>query len=128
MKKIINFIVGLLIIFGILYLSEFILGIFKITFPAPILGIIILFALLKTGLIKESLIKDISEFMLKYMILFFIPIFVGVIAYKDIISKNLLAILATIFITTTLVIVVVGIFSYNAIKYTRFFKLKRRIK
>ena len=119
MKKIINFTIGLGIIFLILYLSKFILDIFHIAFPAPILGIIILFVLLKIGIIKENWIEDFCDFMLKNMILFFIPIFVGIISYEDLISKNFLAIIMTIVVTTTLVMVIVGLFSYNIIKYQR---------
>ena len=125
MKKVINFTIGLGIIFGVLYFAKFILELAKITFPAPILGIIILFALLKIGLIKENWIEDFCNFMLKNMILFFIPIFVGIITYTDLISKNFLAIIMTIFITTTLVMIVVGIFSYNIIKYQRLKRMKK---
>jgi holin-like protein len=86
-----NFILGLGIVFCILYLSKFILDILNIAFPAPILGIIILFILLKSGIIKENWIESFCNFMLKNMILFFIPIFVGIITYTDLISKNFLS-------------------------------------
>ena len=125
MKKFLNFILGLIIVFLILYLSKWILELFKIDFPSALLGIVILFGLLKIGFVKEDLVKDFCEFMLKHMILFFIPIFVGVIDYYEIISKNLFAILATVFLTTTIVIVVVGLFTYNAVKYQRFYRMKK---
>ena len=128
MKKMFNFLAGLLIILAVLYFCDFILKSLKINFPAPILGIIVLFSLLKIGFIKESLIKDFCDFILKYMILFFIPVIVGTINYFNILSNNLIPILATIFITTALVIVVVGLFTYNAIKFQRLLKLKRGIK
>lgn len=128
MKKIFNFSIGLLIILAILYFCTLILKLLKINFPAPILGIIVLFALLKTKIIKENLIKDFCEFILKYMILFFIPAVVGIMNYFDILSDNLAPILMTIFITTALVIVVVGLFTYNAIKFQRLLRLKKGIK
>jgi holin-like protein len=125
MKKIIDFTIGLLIIFAVLYASKFILSLIKIAFPAPILGIILLFVLLKIGIIKENWIEEFCNFMLKNMILFFIPIFVGIITYTDLISKNFLAIIMTIFITTTLVIVVVGLTSYNIIKFQSLKRMKK---
>ncbi len=128
MKKMFNFLAGLLIILAVLYFCDFILKSLKINFPAPILGIIVLFSLLKIGFIKESLIKDFCDFILKYMILFFIPVIVGTINYFNILSNNLIPILATIFITTALVIVVVGLFTYNAIKFQRLLRLKKGIK
>ena len=127
MKKIINFAIGLGIIFLILYLSKFILNLAHIAFPVPILGLIILFSLLKIGIIKENWVEDFCNFMLKNMILFFIPIFVGIITYTDIISKNFLAITMTIIITTSLIMIVVGLFSYNVIKYQRLRRMKKWI-
>lgn len=128
MKKVVNFTYGSIIVFAILYFCAFVLQLCKITFPAPILGIVVLFVLLKTKIIKEESVKDFCEFMLKYMILFFIPALVGIVAYKEIIYKNLYPILITVFITTTLIIVFVGLFVYNVIKYQRFFNIKKGTK
>ncbi len=128
MKKILNFMVGALIILIIQYLCTIILRALNITFPAAVLGIIVLFLLLKLNIIKEDWIKDFSEFILKYMILFFIPLFAGVIAYYDIISKNLSAIIATIFITTTLVMVSVGLIVENVVKFRRLFNIRKSQK
>ncbi|MBQ8635791.1 CidA/LrgA family protein [bacterium] len=126
MKKIINFIVGLVIVFAVLYCCNFLLKLLKISFPAPILGIIFLFILLKKEIIKEELVKDFCEFILKYMILFFIPSFVGIIRYLDIVSKNIWAILLTVFLSTAIVIVFVSFFMENAIKFQRLAKIRRR--
>ena len=128
MKKIFNFLIGLLLIFAVLYFCQIFLQLLKINFPPTILGIMVLFFLLKSKIIKEELVEDFCQFILKYMILFFIPIFVGTMNYYDIISQNLLAILATLFVTTTLVIVTVGLFTYNAIKFQRLYDLKKRLK
>lgn len=126
MKKSFNFIFGALIIFAILYLSRFILNYLNLAFPAPILGIMLLFLLLELKIIKEDLIKDFCEFILKYMILFFVPAFVGVMNYADIVSKNIWVILATILLTTPLIIIFVGLFTENSIKFYRYFRLKKR--
>ena len=128
MKKIFNFTIGLLIIFAILFFCKFILNISKITFPASILGIIILFLLLKFEIIKENYIKDFCEFILKYMILFFIPAFVGIINYLDIVSKNLWVVLLTVFLTTALIIIFIGFFVEYTIKFKRLYKMKKGIQ
>lgn len=120
-----NFIKGLVIVFLIQYFSFYILKFFKIPFPAPILGIIILFSLLKLKIVNETLVEDFCNFILKYMILFFIPLFVGIICYFDIIAKNFWAILLTIFITTTMVMVIVGLFVENMTKLIRLAKFKK---
>lgn len=125
MKKILKFIIGLLIVFAILYFCNFLTTFAKIAFPAPILGIIVLFVLLKTKIIKENWVEDFCSFALKYMILFFIPLFVGMINYFEIISKNFWTILLVIFLTTTLVVVVVGLYVENVIKFQRLKRIKK---
>ncbi len=128
MKKILNFLIGASIIFSIQYFCVYLLKILHVSFPAPILGIIVLFTLLKTGVVKENLIKDFCNLILKYMILFFIPLFVGIISYFDLIAKNFWAIIFTIFATTILTLAAVGLYAYNAIKFKRFFEIKKRRK
>jgi len=125
MKKILKFLLGLGIIFSINYLSAFLLKTLNIPFPAPILGIIILFVLLNTGLIKEEFVEDFCSFILKYMILFFIPLFVGVVSYAPVLLKNFTAIFMTVLITTTLVMIIVGLSFEWIVKLKRMFYIKR---
>ena len=128
MKKFLNFIIGFLIIFGILFFCKFLINLTRITFPAPILGIIVLFILLSLKIIKEEWISDFCKFILKYMILFFIPAFVGVIEYFDIISKNLYPILATVFITTILIMVITALFIDNIVKFKRLHNIAKKVE
>ena len=128
MKKFLNFIIGFLIIFGILFFCKFLINLTRITFPAPILGIIVLFILLSLKIIKEEWISDFCKFILKYMILFFIPAFVGVIEYFDIISKNLYPILATVFITTILIMVITALFIDNIVKFKRLHNIEKKVE
>ncbi len=127
-NKIKNFLKGIILIFLVQFFSYFILKLLKIPFPSAILGIIILFFLLKFKIIKEIWIKDFCNFLIKNMILFFIPFFVGIVCYSDIILKNFWAIILTIFLTTTFVIVFVGLFVENVVKFTRLLKFKKRKK
>ncbi|MBQ8848404.1 MAG: CidA/LrgA family protein [Candidatus Gastranaerophilales bacterium] len=124
MNKFLNFCLGILIIFIIQYLSIFITKSLNIIFPAPIFGIILLFIFLKIGLIKENWIKDFCEFIIKHMILFFIPMFVGIMVYQDLITKNFLNFFLIIVLTTSITGISVGLFIENIIKYKRLKKLK----
>ena len=124
MNKFLNFCLGILIIFIIQYLSIFITKSLNIIFPAPIFGIILLFIFLKIGLIKENWIKDFCEFIIKHMILFFIPMFVGIMVYQDLITKNFLNFFLIIVLTTSITGISVGLFIENIIKYKRLKKFK----
>ena len=83
---------------------------------------LLLFLLLKLKIVKEEFVEDFCNFILKYMILFFIPAFVGIMVYLDIVSKNIWAILLTVFLSTAIVIIFVGVFVENLIKYQDWFR------
>ena len=114
--------------FGILCLIQTVcnlaLTVLNIKFPAPIMGIIVLAFLLRLNIIKKEWVKDICELFLKYMPLFFVPLFVGIIVYYSLIEENLIPILVNIAITTSLVIIISALFVENVIKFVRFYKIR----
>ena len=76
--------------------------------PGSLLGMILLFTALVTGVLKESMVKDACSVIIKYMVLFFVPAAVGIMAAWDIVSANFAAIITAAVVSTILVIVVVG--------------------
>ena len=83
-------ILGFVILIILQFISNLIIGILPIKFPAPILGMVIFVILLQAKIIKEEWIKNICELLLKHMALLFIPLFVGIIVYFDLIKTNIL--------------------------------------
>ena len=114
--------------FGILCLIQTVCNLaltaLSIKFPAPIMGIIVLAFLLRFNIIKKEWVKDICELFLKYMPLFFVPLFVGIIVYYSLIEENLIPILVNIAITTSLVIIISALFVENVIKFVRLYKIR----
>ena len=114
--------------FGILCLIQTVCNLaltaLSIKFPAPIMGIIVLAFLLRFNIINKEWVKDICELFLKYMPLFFVPLFVGIIVYYSLIEENLIPILVNIAITTSLVIIISALFVENVIKFVRFYKIR----
>lgn len=115
--------------FGILILLQFIsnliISILPVKFPAPILGMVILVILLQAKILKEEWIKNICELFLKHMALLFIPLFVGIIVYFDLIKTNILPILLAVFLITTLIMVFTALFVETIIKFTRLARMKK---
>lgn len=106
------------LILVILALGEYISSIISnfIVIPGSIIGIIILFLLLKIGIIKIDKVEDISNFLLDNMAIFFIPAGVSLIQSLDIISSNIIVLAITIIISTILVMVVTAIVVEKMIK------------
>ena len=121
-----KYLIGFFVLCLIQYVCNLFVKITSIPFPAPILGIVVLFVLLQFNVIKRDWIKDICGFILKYMPLLFIPLAVGIVSYYGIIEKNLVPILVNVIGTTTLTLLLTAIFVENVIKYVRLQKLRKQ--
>ena len=106
------------LILVILALGEYISSIISnfIVIPGSIIGIIILFLLLKIGIIKIDKVEDISNFLLDNMAIFFIPAGVSLIQSLDIISSNIIVLAITIILSTILVMSITAIVVEKMIK------------
>ena len=108
-KSMLNFTLGFIILISFYYLSIFILSFIPIKLPPTILGLILFAIALICGLIKEKWIEKTCNWLIKNMAMFLLPFLGGLVAYQDLIFKNLVPILLVIFITTTLGIVLTGL-------------------
>ena len=88
------------------YISSFLSHI--IIIPGSIIGMILLFVLLKIKVVKVESIEELSNFFLDNMAIFFIPAGVSLIKSLDLISDNVFVLLITIFISTIIVMYVTG--------------------
>ena len=107
-KNTLQLVLGLLIIMLFLSIAKFIIAYFESTFPASILGMLMLFTALSLGLVKLSWIEFAGNLVLKYLALLFIPIGVGLINYFDLIATHWLVIVFSLFFTTLITLFMVG--------------------
>lgn len=105
MKGIIQ--VAILVAFS--YIMGKISDLLHIGIPGSILGIIILFILLKTNIVKLKWIEIGGSWLLAEFLLFFIPSAVGVIQYKGMLMDNGLKIISIIILSSALVMTCSGI-------------------
>jgi len=106
-----NLAIGFLILIMIQFISNCLVKELHIPFPSPLLGMVILSLLLYFEVIPKKTIKNISNLLLKNMALFFIPLFVGIISYSQLIKENLFPIILTIVFTTffTMLVTALGV-------------------
>jgi putative effector of murein hydrolase LrgA (UPF0299 family) len=91
MKYIQQFSIILVILFISNLISEMISSYFLL--PGPILGMIVLFILLKMNLIKLSHIEELAIFMFSIIALFFLPSGISLMNYLDLIGSNFIPII-----------------------------------
>lgn len=96
MKNILLFLGQLLLICLIYLVSEFVVTILDLPIPGNVFGLIFLFVLLLTGVVKVNYIDKAAGFLNKHLAFFYIPFGVGLMNYGDLIKTNGLSILIMI--------------------------------
>ncbi|KQL52371.1 holin [Heyndrickxia shackletonii] len=98
--------VAILVAFS--YIMDKLSNLLHIGIPGSIIGIIILFILLKTNMVKLKWIEIGGNWLLAEFLLFFIPSAVGVIQYKSMLVDNGIKILMIIILSSALVMTCSG--------------------
>jgi len=98
----------LLLVFTICFIGDFISRIISIPIPGNIIGMILLFTCLLTGVIKLEMIDGITKFLTDHLAFFFLPAGVGIITSFDVIKANWAALLCISVLSTIVVMVVTG--------------------
>lgn len=79
-----------------------------IIFPGSIIALILLFLGLATHLIKLEWVFATADLLLKYMVILFIPLAVGLINYSDLLLDDWLVIVFSLFFSSFLIMFTVG--------------------
>ena len=98
-----------LIILGIYLVGELISTSLHLPIPGNILGLVILFILLCTKIVKVDNISTVTNFLLDHLAFFFIPAGVGLMASLGIIKSTWWQLLIGCIVTTIIIIGVTGI-------------------
>ena len=98
------------IILGIWAVGELVSSLLSniITMPGTIIGMIILFLLLQFKIMKEETIKDVADFLLGNMAIFFVPAGVSLINSLGLITENTLVLLLSGTVATIIIMIVTG--------------------
>lgn len=105
MKYVFQFLLILLISF----VSEILHALIPLPVPASIYGLVILFTLLCTKLVKLEHVEGAGEFLLKIMPMLFIPAGGGVAVAAELIYANLWVVLIAMTLSTAFVMIVTGL-------------------
>ena len=94
------------IIFTICVISEGLSSLFPFPFPGSVLSMIILLVLFFSKALKLSDIKETSALLLNNMTLVFVPPFISVMNYLDVLQSIAVQFLVIIFVSTVLTFLV----------------------
>lgn len=88
------------IIFSICWISVVLEKFIPFPIPATVIGLILLFVCLLTGILKIEHIKEKSDFLLGNMAFFFVPAGVGIINYFDLLKDSWVMLLVICVVST----------------------------
>ena len=86
--------------------------------PASIYGLVLIFVLLCTHILKISDVRETAEFLIEIMPMMFIPLAVSLLDSRDVLGPVLIPVCAIMVISTVLVFAVTGRLSQRLIKKT----------
>lgn len=114
------------IISGICCIGELLYMILPLPIPASVYGMIILFCLLTGKIIKLEQVKDVADYLLLIMPIFFISPTVGIITAMPYIKGNVIIVISIMILSTMITGVVTGIVAQWLIRSKN--KRKKRVE
>lgn len=111
-----KFLQQIVIIAGVTFAAETIKFFVPLPVPASIYGLVLLFLLLKSGVLKLGQIEDVGGLLLELMPLLLVPASVSFITVLDTIQGMLLPVLVMGFVGTAVVMAVTGLVSQGIIR------------
>lgn len=98
----------LAVILAVSFAGEILNRVIPLPIPASIYGIVIMFALLETGLLPLSAVAETGDLLIEVMPLMFIPAAVGILDSWELIRGSLLAYVVIVAVSTVVVMGVSG--------------------
>lgn len=77
-----------ILLLSIVFMGEFLNKIVNIPLPGSVLGLLVLFALLLMQIIRLEQIEETSEFLMKHLAIFFVPVGVGLMNIMDVLKET----------------------------------------
>ena len=97
-----------LIILVINFAGVIIQNLFHLPLPGTILGMLILFVLLWTKVLKVESIEKVCDFLILNMIIFFLPPAVELLEYMTLLKTGFFKIIILLIVTTVITMIVTG--------------------
>ncbi|MEH7226382.1 CidA/LrgA family holin-like protein [Bacillus sp. JJ1566] len=97
------------LLYLIYWVGTLIQGLLHTSIPGSIIGMILLFLLLQTKIIKEKWLGDGAQFLLNILALLFVPATVGIMDYLSFFNGKGIITVAIVLVSTFLVMLISGV-------------------
>lgn len=114
-----NYIFQLAIILGVSFAGELLNTLLPLPVPASVYGLVIMFLLLCTKIVKLEQVEKISEYLMAIMPLFFIEPTVGIMNSYGLVKGKIIPLFIACFLSFAAVVVITGSVSQGIIRFRR---------
>ncbi len=114
-----KFLKQLLIILAISFVGEALKYFLPLPIPASIYGMVLLFILLLTGVVKLDDVQDVGKFLIEIMPVMFIPAGVGLMASWGVLKPMLVPVVVIIVVSLVLVMGISGWITQRVIRHNQ---------
>lgn len=117
-KKVYGFLHQAVIISLVLFISKIIESFIPIPIPASVIGLVLLFILLCTGIVKLGEVEKVGTALTNNIGLLFVPAGISVVNSLGVIGKNPILIIGLIIVSTLLLLICTGYVTQFIMKFT----------
>ena len=114
-----NYIFQLSIILGVSFAGELLNTLLPLPVPASVYGLVIMFLLLCTKIVKLEQVEKVSEYLMAIMPLFFIEPTVGIMNSYGLVKGKIIPLFIACFLSFAAVVVITGGVSQGIIRFRR---------
>lgn len=111
MKNASLIIIHIIILYAFSLIGTWIKELFNLSVPGSVVGLLLLFILLMSNIIKVEWIEQGAQFLISNLVFFFIPATVGVMNYFDLFKGKGILLIMVVLISTVLVMTTSGLVS-----------------
>ena len=98
----------IIILYCLYFIGNWVQDTLDLFIPGSVIGMILLFILLLTNILKVTWIEQGAQFLIKNLSLLFIPVTVGVIDYFSLFAGKGLRLIGIVLLSTVLVMIISG--------------------
>lgn len=111
MKNTSLIIIHIIILYAFSYIGTWIKDLFNLSVPGSVVGLLLLFILLLSNIIKVEWIEQGAQFLISNLVFFFIPATAGVMNYFELFKGKGILLIIVVLISTIIVMATSGLVS-----------------
>lgn len=96
---------AILVVFACLFIGQLVVAWLDLPLPPSVIGLLILFGLLQSGVVKLATMEKLAKVLLDYLVLLVVPACISIMQYLGVIRDDLWVLIVAVSVSTMLVLI-----------------------